>query len=214
MNQVSIRAAEPRDAEFVAWVVQTAARSHVEKGWFDIALNRPENECLEFLRRLALAETRSWWHYSLFLIAEVDGVPAAALCRFRSGDGYPLSEQAMTEVARTYRWDEAELGAMWQRASYAFTCIIPGDDNCWTIENVATRPEYRGRGLTGQLIERALQDGRKRGFTEAQITFLIGNDPAERAYSKAGFAFAVEKRHPDFEAACGSPGCRKFMRKL
>jgi ribosomal protein S18 acetylase RimI-like enzyme len=214
MSEPLIRPATPGDAEFIAWTIQAAMRSHVKKGWFDIMLARPEAECLEFVRRLALAETPSWWHHSLFLIAEVDGKPASALCRFRAGDGYPLSERAMMEVVASYQWSEAELKAMWRRGAYAFTCIMPGDDNRWTIENVATLPEYRGRGLVGILIEHALEDGRRRGFTEAQITFLIGNDPAERAYTKAGFTFEAEKRHPDHEAACGSPGLRRFRREL
>ena len=214
MSKPLIRPATVQDAEFVAWTIQAANRSHVKKGWFDIMLARPDAECLEFARRLAVAEAASWWHYSLFLIAEVDGKPASALCRFRAGDGYPLSGKAITEVVKSYGWDEAEQRAMWQRGAYAFTCIMPGDDNCWTIENVGTLPEYRGRGLTGALIEHALEDGRKRGMTDAQITFLIGNDPAERAYSKAGFQFDAEKRHPDHEAACGSPGLRRFKRKL
>jgi translation initiation factor 4G len=64
------------------------------------------------------------------------------------------------------------------------------------------------------LIERALEDGRKQGFQEAQISFLIGNEPAERAYYKAGFRFDAERRHPDHEAACGSPGLRRFKLKL
>jgi len=214
VSKPQIRPATHQDAEFLAWAVQAANRSHVEKGWFDIMLARPEAECLEFVRRLALTETPSWWHYSLFLIAEVEGNPASALCRFRAGDGYPLSEKAMTEVVRSYGWKDVELQAMWRRGSYVFTCIMPGDDNCWAIENVATLPEYRGQGLTGMLIEHALEEGRQRGFTDAQITFLIGNDPAERAYSKAGFKFDAEKRHPDHEAACGSPGLRRFKRAL
>jgi len=214
MSKPLIRPATSADAEFVAWTIQAAMRSHLKKGWFDIMLARPEADCLEFVRRLALAETPSWWHHSLFLIAEVDGKPASALCRFRAGDGYPLSERALMEVVASYQWSEAELKATWQRGAYAFTCIMPGDDNRWTIENVATRPEYRGRGLVGVLIEHALEDGRRRGFTAAQITFLIGNDPAERAYSKSGFTFEAEKRHPDHEAACGSPGLRRFRLTL
>ena len=214
MTQPLIRPATAQDAEFVAWTIQAATRSHLKIGWFDIILEKPETEVLEFVRRLAVAETISWWHYSLFLIAEVDGQPASALCRFRAGDGYPLTGKAMTEVVGSYGWKDSDLQAMWKRGAYVVTCIMPGDDNWWTIENVATRPEFRGRGLTGLLIEHALEDGRKRGFTDTQISFLIGNEPAERAYYKAGFRFDAEKRHPDHEAACGSPGMRRFKRKL
>src|SRR4030095_13969344 len=87
-------AAEP-DAAFLAWAILTAARSHRDQGWFDIVLARPERECLDYLRRLTLTATRSWWHYSRFRVAEVDGQAAAALCAFRAGDGYPTSEAGM-----------------------------------------------------------------------------------------------------------------------
>jgi hypothetical protein len=75
-----IRPADPDDAPFLSWAMLTAARSHLPRGWFDIALKRTESECLAFLRALAVTQARSWWHYSRFHVAEVDGVPAAALC--------------------------------------------------------------------------------------------------------------------------------------
>jgi GNAT superfamily N-acetyltransferase len=211
---ISIREARAGDAKFLARVVQAASRSHVKLGWFDIALARPEDECLEFVRRLTLTKTVSWCHWSLFLIAEVDGEPASALCRFRAGDGYPQTGAAMSEVFASYKWGDAEVSAIWRRGAYLFTCIIESSNDLWTIENVATVPDRRRLGLTSALLERALDDGRRLGYRRAQISFLIGNDPAERAYAKAGFEFASEKRHPDFEAACGAPGLRRFERAL
>ena len=35
-------------------------------------LQRDESFCLEFCRRLTLAKARSWWHWSLFHVAEVE----------------------------------------------------------------------------------------------------------------------------------------------
>jgi translation initiation factor 4G len=211
---IRTRLAQTSDATFLAWIILTAARSHREKGWFDIVLSRPESECLAYLRQLTLTSTRSWWHYSRFRVAEVDGRAAAALCAFRAGDGYPLSQAAMVEVARSLAWSDDEQNAMWSRGAYMFTCIMESDDNLWTIENVATLPAHRGRGLGHALLEEALAEGRAKGFTRAQITFLIGNDPAERLYAGAGFTFDDERRHPDFEAAVGAPGLRRFVRAL
>lgn len=48
----------------------------------------------------------------------------------------------------------------------------------------------------------------------ATISFLIGNEPAERAYTKAGFVLAEEKRDPAFEAIIGAPGFRMFARVM
>jgi GNAT superfamily N-acetyltransferase len=103
---------------------------------------------------------------------------------------------------------------MWARGGYIFTCTFDGGDDLWTIENVATVPSQRGRGLIGALLEHAIDDGVRHGAREAQITFLIGNDVAERAYAKAGFVFDGERRHPEFLAATGVPGMRRYLRKL
>jgi len=211
MNAI-VREARKEDADFLAWAILTATRSHLEKGWFDAVLHGPDSARLDYLRRLTLTSARSWWHYSRFLVAEADGVPAAALSAFRAGDAYPLSQQAMTEVAQELAWGEGEQASMWQRGGYIFTCTLETDDNMWAIENIATLPGYRGRGLVGLLLERALADGRRSGARQAQITFMIGNDAAERAYAKAGFRFKDEKRNPDFEAASGAPGLRRCVR--
>lgn len=209
-----IRPAEKEDADFLAWAILTAARSQLDKGWFDIMLNRPESACLDYLRHLTLAPVRSWWHYSRFHVAELDGSPAAALCAFRGGEAYALSLPAMAKVARELGLGDAERHEMQRRGAYLSTCTLETEQDAWTIENVATLPRYRRRGLTNALIEHALAEGQRNGARRAQITFFIGNDAAEHAYAKAGFQLDGEKRHPDFEAATGVPGLRRFTREI
>lgn len=209
-----LRAASEADAPFLAWAMLTAARSHLPRGWFDIVLGKPEAECLEFLRRLALTEARSWWHWSRFHVAEVDGEPAATLCAFRAGDAYPLSGAAMVEVFTSFGFTEAEQNAAWGRGSYIFTCTFEDAPDAWTIENVATLPRYRGRGLAAELIAHVLPIGKREGAREAQISYQIGNEPAARAYRRAGFTFFAERRSPEFEAATTSPGLIRVVKPL
>jgi hypothetical protein len=76
---VQIRSARADDTDFLGWVILTAARGHLERGWFDVVLQRDEAFCAESCSKLAGAATPSWWHWS-FSIAEVDGRSAAALC--------------------------------------------------------------------------------------------------------------------------------------
>jgi GNAT superfamily N-acetyltransferase len=211
---VSIRNATEHDADFLAWAILTAARSHLAKGWFDIVLGGTESARLDYLRRLTLTPTRSWWHYSRFLVAEMDGAPAATLSAFRASEAYPLSQQAMIEAATDPEWSEAEKQAMWQRGAYVFTCTVETDDDAWAIENVATLPAFRGRGFAGQLLERAVEAARSNGARQVQITFMIGDDAAEKAYAKAGFKSKDEKLNSEFEAACGAPGLRRYVRDL
>jgi hypothetical protein len=62
------------------------------------------------------------------------------------------------------------------------------------------------------LLDNELKVARGARFTRAQISVLIGNTDAERAYEKAGFEFAEEKRAAEFEAALGTPGTRRLVR--
>jgi GNAT superfamily N-acetyltransferase len=210
----TIRPARPEDADFIASTVLSAQRGHRPRGWFDIALNLPEPQCLAFAARIAVARTRSWWHTSQFLIAEVEGRPAAALCAIPVRGTRAAARQAVTEVADDIGMDASELSAIWQRGAYSGLCWIQGDDSHWMVEHVASQPSYRGRGLMQVLIERGLAAGKAAGFKRASISFLIGNEPAERCYAKAGFAFAEEKRDPAFEAITGAPGFRRFERAI
>ena len=209
-----VRPAGPQDAPFLAWAMLQAGRAHRPLGWYDIALGLPESQCLELLARLALTDVRSWWHHSNFLVAMDDGDPVAALCAFGSAEGYATSEAALAEATWPLGWGPEDLAAVWTRGAYIFSCSVAVDDDLWTIENVAVRPSHRGMGATGLLLNQALARGRDEGFGQAQISFVIGNDPAERAYAKAGFQFAQEKRSPEFEAAVGAPGLRRFVRAL
>jgi hypothetical protein len=61
---------------------------------------------------------------------------------------------------------------------------------------------------------RGLEAARDAGFKRAQISFLIGNEPAEHAYRKAGFSFAEDKCAAEFEAAIGVPGLRRLARDI
>ena len=55
---------------------------------------------------------------------------------------------------------------------------------------------------------------RERGLATAQISCLIGNHAAQRAYEKAGFAVVEELRHAEFEAALGAPGFSRMTLAL
>lgn len=208
-NDLSMRSAREDDAGFVAWVILVASRGHLSRGWFDLALDRSEQECLAFIRELCTAGANSWWHYSNFLVSEIDGWPVAALSAFRAGDVYPASPAAFNQAMETHRIPAREQAQIWDRGSYLYVCSPRPDDSAWIIEHVAVMPRCRGRGYTSALVERALEKGRLCKLKTAQITFVIGNVAAERAYRRAGFRVAAEVRDDVFAARVGAPGlCR------
>ncbi|SDN82425.1 GNAT family N-acetyltransferase [Afipia sp. GAS231] len=210
----TIRPARAEDAGFIARNILSSQRGPKPRGWFDVALGWPEPQCLAFVERIATARQRSWWHVSHFLVAEVDGEPAASLCALPAAGIGVAVRAAITEVAGQVGLNESELAAIFRRGAYSSNCWVQGGEGEWLLEHVATLPAYRGRGLVQGLIQHALDRGRAAGFSRASISFLIGNDQAERSYAKAGFTFAEEKRDPDFEALTGAPGFRRFVRAI
>ncbi|WFU71713.1 GNAT family N-acetyltransferase [Bradyrhizobium sp. CB2312] len=211
---MTIRSARPEDADFIALTILRSMRGYWPQGWFDVALGWPEAECRDFIARVAVARAVSMWHVSQFWIAEVDGKPGAALCSVPAAGTGPAAWRAIEEVASATGLPASELAAIRQRGTYTRACWVQGGEGDWMIEHVATDPAYRGRGLVQALIAHALDQGRAAGFKRTTISFLIGNMPAERAYAKAGFAFAEEKRDPAFEAIIGAPGFRMFARAI
>ena len=119
----------------------------------------------------------------------------------------------MAEASRKMGLSEEEHAQLWPRGSFILSCTT-GEDGAWTVENVATRLAYRGTGATQALLAHEFDRARAAGYARAQISFLIGNEPAERAYIKAGFQFAEEKRAPDFQAAIAVPGLRRLARNI
>jgi ribosomal protein S18 acetylase RimI-like enzyme len=209
-----IRPAAVEDIEFLSWTILASQRGHLSRGWFDIALDRPEPECLAFVRRLTTARTQSWWHSAHFWIAETEGVAGAALCVQPAAGAASAARSALEEATSAHGFDAAEQAAIWRRGAYAGECWMPGDAAAWLIEHVATHPSHRRRGLVLALLRHACVVGRQQGCRKAQLTFVIGNEAAQAAYAKAGFQFAEEKRSPRFEAVTGAPGFRRYERQI
>jgi translation initiation factor 4G len=207
--------ARPEHASFLAWVMLTAHRSHLERGLWDFMIEGSDAERLHFLEALATTSHPHWCHYSTFIIAEVDGQPASALCGyFEAEHGMSALLYAVSEANQAVGRTEEDIAAGWQRGGSIIKVAPEHVEGAWIVENVATLPELRRRGLTDRLLMEVLDKGRGRGATIADVGVLIGNDPAQRAYEKAGFAVIGEKRHPEFEAVYKCPGIRSLSQPL
>lgn len=214
-NTVAIRRGTAADAEFLAWVMLTASRAHLERGPWDLIVGADESGCLEYLKRLALADPRSMCHCESFFVAEVERRAVAALCGFRPGEeAWVAVGQAMAVVQRDLGWTEADVARSHERMAPVGACFPPDAGADWCIDFVATRPEYRRQGLVDALLREAMQYGVKQGAKLAQILIFIGNDKAQAAYEKAGFTVHDQSCAPEFQSALGSPGFRRLMRSL
>ncbi len=211
---IQIRPARPEDTEFLAWLILTAGRAHVTRGIWEVILGATEQDNLEFLKLLAVTARPHLFHYSCYLIAELDGKPAAGLGGYDPKIcGYEALRRAMPEVFMKLGHTGTDPEAN-KRAECVLCCIPEDTEGAWIIDSVATVPEHRRKGLVDRLLAAILEKGRQEGFRRAQINIYIGNLPAQRAYEKQGFKIVDEKRHPDFEAEIGSPGMARMLKNL
>jgi ribosomal protein S18 acetylase RimI-like enzyme len=202
-----IRPATSEDLPFLAEIILLAMRSHVNVGAWDLVVPGSEEDRLLAVQAGLNTEEPSWCHHANFLVAEVDGQPAAAL------SGYPAHADGFLPVERTFitgmealEFNQDEIGEAFGRMMVFMNCHVPDDEGAWIVEFVACLPKYRRRGLVRELLGEMLDEGRRRGHDFAQLSILLGNDPAIRVYESLGFEIAFEKPDSAFEAAVGAPG--------
>jgi GNAT superfamily N-acetyltransferase len=210
-----IRPGKADDMDFLAWVMLSASRAHLPRGIWDLIIGSDEQGCLDYLRRLVVAEPRSLCHYEAFLVVDVDGELGAGLCgfEFRTG-GWATVAVAMTKVQHDLGWTESDVAASHKRVAPVWTCLLPDIGADWGIENIATKPQHRHRGLASMLLNEIVREGRERGCKLAQITTFVGHGDAERLYKKAGFRAADEKRCNEMAFVLNTPGFVRFTREL
>ncbi len=210
--KISVRQARPEDAQLLGWCGLMAARSHLDVGIWDFVISQPEDRCLQFLEMLAVEGPRHMAYYTEFLVAEVDGQPAAALEGFDPAtNGEETMTLPMAAVMQKMGLTEQDMAPGVPKLAAFMTCHAAYLENTWVVEWVATKPQFRRQGAVSALLEAVLDRGRKEGFKRSQVSFYIGNTAGENAYRKAGFRYLDEKRHPDFERVIGSPGMIRFV---
>lgn len=212
MGEIKLRDATSDDAKFLSWVILAAGRSHLQRSIYEFINGQTEDEILQFLELVCISEIVHWCHYSLFLIAEVDGQPAAALCGFDpEKHGYHTKIPVAAEINRAQGITEDQKRESSERTKIVITVAPEYAPGVWVLDNVATLPAYRRQGLIDALMQAMLERGKSLGFSRAQIGVLIGNEAAMQAYRKNGFNHFSEKRNSDFEAALGSPGIHHLI---
>jgi ribosomal-protein-alanine N-acetyltransferase len=112
--------------------------------------------------------------------------------------------------------DEASFSRPWTRTMYEAEflsqptarlyvlrldgCLVAGYVATWIvldevhINNLAVRPEYRGRGYGSALLTHALAEGEREGAGRATLEVRRSNDAARRLYERFGFRVAGVRR--------------------
>lgn len=213
---IQIRKCRAKDAAFLAKSILIAGRAHVSKGIWEFILNGPEEECLRFLEQIVVTEIPHLFHYTCYFIAETtDNVPVGSLGGYDpKKSGYQALQQAFPEVYKKLKLPSQAFQKANERAAAILNCLPADIDNAWIIDSVATMPEYRGRGVAERLLAAVMAEGRKQGYSLAQIVMYDGNEPALQLYKKMGFKVIEKTRDKYFEKEICAPGMLSLSRKL
>lgn len=157
----------------------------------------------------------TWCQLGVFSVARVNGQAAAALCGFEPASiGGTELGAALGAIFEKLGFTADRMGGVAAPMETYLSCFPDMPDDVWIVENVGTRTQFRRLGIVAALLEHILAEGRRRGFATAQISCLIGNEPALFAYERAGFRVADEFKSPEFETLLGGPGFVRMSKKL
>lgn len=214
-STITIQRAVPDHSPFLAQVLLSASRSHLERGPFDIALGLPVGEVLDILEWVTLTEFVCNCHFSKFLVAELASEPVGALAAYDPGekDLLPFGA-ALSDAYSGLGYDEADFPPVLQRFETMRHCLPPAQPGTWIVEWVAVAMAHRGQGIAGQLLRKILALGADRSLCRSQVSTFLGNQPAINAYRKVGFRIEREYRDPDLAALLGTSGVLTMTREL
>ncbi len=203
---MKIRAATVEDLDFIAWAILESSRAGKKQGVFDLIFS-PADDTTKTLKMLITNEIKTICHYSNFLIAEVDGEPAGALCGY---DGYKVS------------WDQMSLalegmgcqGDYKERISAYLMCEPDIEKNTLVLDFMITKEKFRGLGVVKELVKKVLLNARLKGFRRAQTGIEIGSIETQLAYEKMGFTAKEEKKSNYYLEKFGRAGITSYVMDL
>ncbi len=210
----TFRDATADDAGPIAYMAHMAGRGHARISTYDLIIPGPPGPSAQriyMIKRLVAAETVCMLHFTHHRVACVEGRAVACMGALTSGEAGLL---AFVRALKEIGWTEAEVALMRTGMSIYNRVEPPVPRGSWAIENVATLPEYRRRGLAAGLLEMTLEQGRRLGHRSAQLAVHIGNDAARDFYGGNGFEITAERKDPEFEAIFGCPGMWEMVRRL
>ncbi len=119
------------------------------------------------------------------------------------GTGYRDRQAALaplwSDMLSAQEVTEAEIEQVLRRsdlASWLNPVLRPG---VYYVHALSVKPEHRGRQIGAALLNRAIDDARKRGFKRLELDVLSDN-PAVNFYQSMGLSLMVASRAPDPEA--------------
>lgn len=197
---IKIRKATQKDAPLLALSMLESSRSGKKKGLFDVLFNTSDTqELVGKLEKLTTTETKSYCHFSNFLVASVDGVDAGFLCGYEPRIAtHEIFAKAMAELGCDDSYEE--------RLSSYREVEPEFDKKTFLLDFMAVKDEFHEFSVLKELIQKSLLTARLKGYRMVQTMVEIGSVETMMVYQKLGFSEIDERRSQQYEDEYGRPG--------
>ena len=213
---IAFRTAIEADADFITEAITEAEKSGTEifsyARIFDLS-----NEQATALIKSAVLENIPGQELCLsgFIIAEIDGEPAGAVCSWIEAEDDIPSSVLKANILYYFLGKKATIQAD-KISEIIDPLFIPRDPGTLQIESVYVRNKYRGMGVSMELIlehiKQNISNGKK--FSKVQVQLAETNKAAKSAYQKLGFIEHTRKNSIAADVLKYLPSNTKIMMEL
>lgn len=197
MDSPIIRTAANGDVPFLVEAIVSAEKSNTDRFGLATLFHQSEPDTRRLIAAMLEEEVDGCeFSISSFLMAEVDGKPAAAVAGWVEGaeDDMPSGLLKANLIGYTFPTDRVV--ALREKGPVIHGIQIEREKGALQIEYVHTDPAYRGNGLAGALIRAHIA---RAGARKAQVQAFSDNRVAIGLYQRLGFSITrtFTSTHPD-----------------
>lgn len=211
-RNIKIHRATADDKDFIIESILAAEKSGTDLLSYCAIFNLTEKEFTHILGQILDEDlTGQELCFSGFLIAQVNGMNAAAICSWAEGDE-GASSLIKANTLMYFIGKEKFMAAM-PALKLLEQVNIERTAGAIQLESVYTKTEFRGLGLSKLLIDAHIAEHKARnpGINKAQIILMNTNVSAIKAYEKAGFHVVQQKNTSDNSILKFLPGNSKLL---
>jgi len=197
---IKIRKAKAEDISFLAKMILQSSRAEKKFGLFDLIFaSKSDEKTLEMLQMLIKASSKSYCHFSNFLIAEIDGVDVGSLCSY---EPRIATQKAFTDALEEIGCSDAvdtfvDISSM---------CVFESNNRTLFFDFMEELDGYMDVGVLKALMQKSLLTARLKGYTIVQTMVEIGSLEALLYYKKLGFKELEEKECELYKEKFGRAG--------
>jgi len=205
---MTVRKAAESDAAVIADAVLTSSRAGKRAGIFDLIFETSDDAILkERLRALTVTATKSYCHYSNFLLAVSGSAVAGTIC------GY--EPRLATHDVFTTALAEIGVDEGYQERIATYLLVKPEiDRQTWVVDFMTVHEGYEPLSVFAELIKKSLLTARLKGYRKAQTMVEIGSSDTQILYEKLGFEVIDEKRSELYSDQFGRAGIKRLQMVL